>query len=350
MSSVRTASVLLAILLAGLAIGYAIAFFIYTPKIKHYKALYQEYKSKFEEARETSRKLERQLNELKKNYEKLSARFEVLNRNYTSLKELYSELRHKYEVLEGEYKRVKKLYSTLRESYEAWRGYCLSYIDLKLAVKRALDVVELHKLLPYVKKIVTDPHDLWRSEKELYHYVVKNIAYAKDPPIPVPPTISELEQRLYGNYTCNELILSPSEVLKLRQGDCEDQAILLYALIIAYERYLHGKEYITWLVHIDLGDGSSHMAVAFPVKVDEGRHELTILDPAGKYYTSGPIGELTSRVPLIELKRYSTHWRDHGGIKRITIYDIITGELKVVVSGDIEEVAIYIEKGEFLKE
>ncbi|MEM4924767.1 MAG: hypothetical protein QXE70_10425, partial [Ignisphaera sp.] len=119
-----------------------------------------------------------------------------------------------------------------------------------------------------------------------------------------------------------------------------DQAVLAYAMIKYYFIFVHGKEYDLLIAGIEMGDGSRHLAVFLPVQGGK----LTIIDPAGSYLTSTLLGSITHRPAYEELMRYSSHWSSHGGVKKIDLYrvDVRTGRYYLVVSGDINTVAIYL--------
>ncbi len=216
-------------------------------------------------------------------------------------------------------------------------NYYLSFLYLSESFQRVLNDDEIQKLVPLVRNITTNPYDPRTSEFELYRYVRNNIQYTPDVYVPIPPTFWELENGIFTRELWQQTVQAPSETLERKAGDCEDQAILLYAMIKAWQRYIHGKEYVLWLMYIKFNDGSAHLAVAFPV---EGGY-MAILDPAGAYYTGRP-GRFRREDPLMELRRYSDWWSDHGGIKKIAIYDPTTGEK--LVEGDINTVAQFIKR------
>jgi hypothetical protein len=69
--------------------------------------------------------------------------------------------------------------------------------------------------------------------------------------------------------------------------------------------------------------------------------KLTILDPAGHYYT-GMAGSLTANTPFDELTDYSQHWNHLGGITDITLFEIQDGIGTIETRGNIQDVAEYI--------
>jgi peptidoglycan hydrolase CwlO-like protein len=113
----------------------------------------------------------------------------------------------------------------------------------------------------------------WRDVLRLYDWVVNNIAYNFDTPLPILPVSPT------GNLDwIEEYWQMPSETVELGTGDCEDMAVLLQSLILGYEN----EQYSTWGIGLQ-SDNGGHLAVALPV--DDGN--LVILDPAGQFYTNG---------------------------------------------------------------
>ena len=78
-------------------------------------------------------------------------------------------------------------------------------------------------------------------------------------------------------------------------------ANLLVSLMFNY----NNQEFAVWLVEIH-NDDSGHMAVAFPV----AGGKLTILDPAGYYYTGYYTGTLQSERISTAVNNWLIHWAD----------------------------------------
>jgi len=113
---------------------------------------------------------------------------------------------------------------------------------------------------------------------------------------------------------------------------------LKYSCPKAYDKYVYGVDYKLWAMVLTFGEDAAHLAVALPV----GNGELTIIDPAGQYYTGWP-GGLSSNDPYEELENYSESWSSYGGIEHIMLYEIEDGIAREVASGNIQEVASFIQ-------
>ena len=128
-------------------------------------------------------------------------------------------------------------------------------------------------------------------------------------------------------------VQTPELTLEIKQGDCEDQAILTYAMIEYYMKHIIGTEYLLYIALIDFSDGSGHTAVFLPAQGGQ----VCIIDPAGSYLTKTEWGEITAKSAQQELQAYSNYLSSYGSISSIKLYDvsIVDGSYKVVAEGGI---------------
>jgi hypothetical protein len=118
----------------------------------------------------------------------------------------------------------------------------------------------------------SDWNEYWNDIKAIWNWVRSNIQYRADGLYPILPADPS------GSVTFTEDMWQlPNETLNIRKGDCEDQAMLLCSML----RCLNYKQYWIECVWINSQSGS-HVGVQIPVS----GNQLTILDPAGNYYTS----------------------------------------------------------------
>ena len=151
-----------------------------------------------------------------------------------------------------------------------------------------------------------DTSQVWYHYKRLYDWVVNNIEYSSDSRTPIlPVTIS-------GDIIWRqEFWRMPAETIEDGVGDCEDMAVLLVSLLDCYNQ---GK-YSMWCIEI-ANEDTAHVAVAFPVVGDQ----LTILDPAGHYYTN-QWGILSSSDVRNSVNDWLSHWRiKMPGAKVVTVF------------------------------
>jgi len=139
-----------------------------------------------------------------------------------------------------------------------------------------------------------DTNERWRDYYRLYEWVVNNIHYSYDSNIPLLPESLTGELIWHKSYW-----RLPEETLIDKTGDCEDMAVLLVSLMRSYNQ----EKYTIWGIRISSGvpDASSHIGVALPV--EGGR--LTIVDPAGNYYTGS--GSLSSESFSVAVNKWSVH-------------------------------------------
>lgn len=143
-----------------------------------------------------------------------------------------------------------------------------------------------------------DVNGRWADYERLYRWVINNIYYSYDSRIPLLPEL------ISGTLSWKaEYWRTPEETLLDETGDCEDMSTLLASML---ENYNEGR-YAVWLIEIQskVPVPRGHIAVAFPVEGDG----LTILDPAGSYYTGYPYSSLNALSYSVAVNRWLSHWR-----------------------------------------
>ena len=141
--------------------------------------------------------------------------------------------------------------------------------------------------------------EYWADCERLYRWVVDNISYSHDSYVPVLP------QNISGELTWRQSFWRmPEETLVDETGDCEDMAVLLASMLLSYNQ----PDYRVWVLTIRSSDPEvpGHAAVAFPV----AGGKLTVLDPAGNYYTGLPYRSLRSESASAAISRWLSHWED----------------------------------------
>jgi hypothetical protein len=139
-----------------------------------------------------------------------------------------------------------------------------------------------------------DATERWLDYQRMYDWVVDNIKYNYDTKIPLLPALPGDEIEWFAEYW-----KTPAETLEDGTGDCEDMANLLASLMLSYNNQI----YDVYLIVIE-NDSSGHIAVAYPVKGDK----LTILDPAGNYYTGYSYRSLASDDISVAISDWLAHW------------------------------------------
>jgi hypothetical protein len=294
--------------------------------------------------------------DLQKNYTALSSEYAGLQESYYKLESQYSSLERSYSSLSGEYQSLMSRYTNLSSEYNSLiSGYTQlngtvaymihtmnAYSLVKQAVPRVLNSDAVGATAPAVSSAGVSKSDYWGSIQKIYEYVTSNIKYANDIEMPLwyvsstttlngQDYICKAEYFEYQNY-----VQTPELTLNIRQGDCDDQAVLAYAMIKQYMRGVYGTDYAFYLAYVLFSGGGAHMAVVMPVQGGN----ICIVDPAGRYLTSTWYGKITSKPALQELQAYSNYWTSEGRIKYMELWSVTPdGSPSVVAEGTLEEVA-----------
>jgi cell division protein FtsB len=144
--------------------------------------------------------------------------------------------------------------------------------------------------------------ELWGDYGALYDWVTRRIKEELDSPYPY---IYADSSRQVG--WVKHSVRYPNETLADLSGDCEDQAILLLSMMMAYSDRLE-----KWSISIDW-EGGGHVAVAYP----SGDGGLVILDPTRDYRSNSLVAGEPASVSLGEwIGRFS-----HEGAYVNSVYD-----------------------------
>jgi len=140
-------------------------------------------------------------------------------------------------------------------------------------------------------------NEIWKDYHRLYRWVVNNISYSYDSSTPHLPEDISGELTWYDDYW-----RTPEETLEGETGDCEDQAILLASML---KNYIENKHPV-WVLEIRSTppEHTAHLAAVFPVQGGN----LTILDPAGNFYTGYRNGSLGSESNVVAVNRWISYW------------------------------------------
>jgi len=254
--------------------------------------------------------LEADYSSLQSDYDSLQSSYSGLQASHSSLQSSYNSLDASYDSLQSSYGSLQTSYNTLQSSFDS---YYSDYANLRdLINQRVLHLDIMDFVTPddlAVSNRVTsvtggwsNPSDMngyWSDVKKMYDWVVNNVDYRSDGLYPVLPSTPS------GSVEYEtEMWQFPNETLDLKKGDCEDMAILLASMILSYNDGAYWVECI-WIT----GSLSAHVAVQFPVTGDK----LTILDPAGHYYTQDLYGNLGSKGISTEINNWLDYWKPSLG-------------------------------------
>jgi len=339
-----TSATMLVCLIAGVVAGYALAaFVVYQPQV----ASLQEDLSN---TRADLSALQADYDSLRDDYAQLGLEHSSLNVSYWELYSDHSRLLSDYSELSSEHGELEDAHSDTTSNYKSLsnevRELCevlISYSFVPEAFRRVLNDGEVQMTSDAVSSATGSSQDFWPSVENIYDYIVSNIRYVND--IEMPYLSAYRQVKLEGfDYitgftvtTYKNYVQTPGLTLEVNQGDCDDQAVLAYAMIKYYMKRIHMTEYILYIARLEFSNGDAHLAVFQPVQ--EG--QLCIIDPAGKYLTSR-WGSIASEEALPELRAYSDYWLGSaGGISHIELYDVdvTDGSYALVGEGNIDQVA-----------
>jgi len=227
----------------------------------------------------------------------------LLNSQKAMLEERISELTIRYD----------DLYASHEKLIDEYYDYIMAYQSLVDRVNWRWSKSNIEAFITpedtSVKSIVysitggwSDPSDwseFWTDIKVMYDWVVNNIEYRYDGLYPILPYDPHDSLSFW-----NEMWQLPNETLELREGDCEDMAILLCSMIRSYV----DCEYDVEVICIK-GTMAGHAAVQIPVS----GNLLTILDPAGRYYTHDFFGSIDQKDISTEINNWLNYWKPQLG-------------------------------------
>ena len=293
-----------------------------------------------------------QYNILQSNYSALKSNYNELSNSYSSLKSDYNKLSQDYQSLQLQYSSLQSNYYTLSSYYKGLSQNVLSLNDLLLsyaflpqAFSRTLNEEAVNEVSSTVYSVTGGSTSSWEGYQEIFNYIVSNVKYVNDIDMPYISSYSHVNIDRFDyvisfeTSTVRNYVQTPKLTLEIKQGDCEDQAILAYAMMKYYLKHIIGNEYVLYIALIDFSDGQAHVAVFLPVQGGQ----VCIIDPAGSYLTETVWGTITSKPAQQELQAYNI-WLSHGSISRITLYDVsvIDGSYKVVAEGDLNQIIAFL--------
>jgi len=309
-----------------LVVIIAVQALLYVSLTMNYNVLDSQYRSLTSE----HAALENNYSNLHTNYSSLQSSYSALEASHSSLQTDYSSLQSSYDSLESSYSSLQANYSSLHTDYEvlqsSFDSYYSDYANLRSLINQRvlhLDIMDFitpdDSAVGSIVSSVTggwsnhdDWDEYWTDVKKMYDWVVDNIDYRYDGLFPVIPSTPS------GSIQySDEMWQFPSETLDIKKGDCEDMAILLTSMILSYNEGKYWVECI-WIT----SSSSGHVGVQFPVSGDK----LTILDPAGNYYTQNLDGSLGSKDISTEINNWLNYWKTDMG-SDVRVYRVFSDSM-----------------------
>jgi hypothetical protein len=351
----KVAAFLFIVLILSSGVGYGIAAsVVYQPQVSKLQAELTTSRTDLSAIQANYTLLLSMYNQLLVNYSKSKADYTALGLNYSALSSDYMLLNSSYSQLGDEYQQLNQSDTLMMQNYRDLSSdvtqlqellYSYSFSNVSKAFSRVLNEGAVNETASTVLSVTGYSHDLWSSIEKIYDYITSNIAYVHDIDMPYISTDSYIDFQGFRYLTgflvdtVENYYQTPGFTLEIKQGDCDDQAILAYAMIKYYMKYIYGTEYDLYTTYIAFSGGSAHLAVILPVQGGE----LCIIDPAGNYLTSSG-GHIASKAAAVELQAYSDYWSSQTGpISYMELYRVAVtdGSYTLVARGTVAQVAAF---------
>jgi len=329
-------------LILGLVLGAGGVFLYVTPTLDQYEYLILENI----ELKQDNDDFQERIASLSTDIDELEDEYRSLQSDNTNKNTMINQLEIEKTELATEVEHVSENWKKLSDDVMAFRDTLNSYCYLNESFTRIFTSSEIDKIADTVESMTWNDDNIWDGLNRIHAYVRDDIEYVYDSDVPVigeytyfgdsdSPLVSD-----FDTYYRQNMYQDLDFTVEYEQGDCDDQAMLEYAMIKYYERYILDEEYTIYLVRMDWDD-TAHLTVFQPVS--DG--QICILDPAGQYQTD-TWGRLDGKPAREELNNYENYWfNENGPIRSIELYsvDIDTGDHYRYLSGSLEDVIEYFE-------
>jgi hypothetical protein len=241
-----------------------------------------------------------------------------------SLEADYSELEAEHGDLISGYRGLEAAHYSLQRARDELQGRYDEYVSDYEGLRREVNSrLGLEDTIMVRMMEVTGGREAPGSEvellgdyKALHDWIRLRIDGSADSPYPYLDLAPSYPVRWVGNS-----VRFPGETLEDMAGDCEDQAILLLSMMIAY-----GEGDAKWCISYEWSEGA-HVAVSVPVQGGG----LIILDPAAGYHT-GTASTLIGRPVEEAIDGWIGKWEEKG----VFISSIFNAEMRRKFSGTEE--------------
>lgn len=207
------------------------------------------------------------LNDTREVIDKYERKISALRKELYRMREEYWKLRERYNRTINSYKR------RFNEVYENYMNFIHKLMRIENEILSRTFIPIGKKLFDYDSKIVREftrraldgCTSGLQCVKKLGMYILKRIKYAPDQPI-IGFDVIKLDDIYYYIYMryYDDYFQKASETLKRKYGDCDDLAILMTTMVLAYKKYYGGKDVIDSFVVMA---GSSTIGHAYSITI-----------------------------------------------------------------------------------
>ena len=218
------------------------------------------------------------------------------------------------------------------------------YSVIPQAYSRVINSDTLDKIGDTVEVVTAGSSNPLEAYRDIYNYVTSTIDYVNDIEFPYIRGYSYVDVYDFDILqditvsTIRNYVQTPDFTLEYGQGDCDDQAVLAYAMIGYYHRS-QSTDTKFYLASLSFNDGSGHLTI-FASSVQG----LLIVDPSGLHFTTHSEQDAFRDTPL-ELSYYNTKWLANEGIAEIILHSVsvFDGSISLTYSGDLASVVGFLE-------
>jgi len=273
---------------------------------------------------------------------KLSADYVALQNQYDPLNQMVGN--HVYNTIS--YTNMRQHYYQLTLNVRTLNATLWKYCDERVSFSNTLTTSEIMSVESAMREAIGSTTNPWSCYQKIHEYVTSNIQYVYD------TDFSYISYYMYVDVNgvryltgfeqdkINNHVQKSEFTMQYKQGDCDDQAALEYAMLRYYNKYILSTDYNLYIAELKFSDGTSHICVFMPVSGEK----VTIFDPSGNYLTKNG-SSIASKDAYPEMESYNSHWLStDGSITNIKLYSINLqdGSYQTVAQGTRLNVAAFL--------
>lgn len=250
-------------LIIGLIVGAGVGYFAINYQVTdirgklsdsqiQYTALYSQYQL-----------LGNQKNDLQKSYDDLNQQKQLIEANYSKLQSSYTQLKASSQLVSNYFKQISDNLTYLNNTLQ-------SYCFITASFARTLNDSDIRhvgakvtELLPNEPSYIAayDKINTWLTGRRITSTNDVNIPYIETTSINYNGTNVNSGFKILER---EEYLQTPEFTLSTGQGDSENQAILEYAMMKYYDRYIKDTLNSAYIGVLTFSDGSIHSAIFCP--------------------------------------------------------------------------------------
>jgi len=331
-------------LLIGLLVGAGIGYFAINYQITDLRGKLSDSQIQYVSLYSQYQLLGNQKSDLQKSYDSLDQQKQILDQQKQIIEANYSNLQSSYAQLKSNSQLASKYFKQLSGNITSLQNILQSYCFLTNSFARTLNDSEIRKVGAKVTQLLPNEPNYLAAYDSINTWLTGRITSTSDVVIPYIETtsIDYNGTKLNSGFKVlesEEYLKTPEYTLSTGQGDSENQAVLEYAMMKYYDRYIKGTLNSAYLAVLTFSDGSIHSAIFCP----STGGQVCIFDLSGVYVTRYQ-GVATPKIAAAELGSYYNYWLSKGQtITNYTLYNIDTtnGTYQIKFNGTLSNLVAY---------